>query len=284
VDVLERTKSIEALAGVPPGLGPANRLLASLPDVEQALLSADCVTLDVQPGQVLIEAGELPDQVLFPATGTVLTLLAVTPDRKPVETAMVGPEGATGALFGPMGAPAGFRVQVLTEGMVLRIPAERFGAALATSAALRAAIGRYVMAQLGHVQIGVACAALHPVEARAARWMLDLYARTGDRSLPLTQEALSDLLGVRRTTITRVVATLEQRGLVRHRRGRIIVMDRDGLAGAACGCHAQASRHFAAVAPGLYPDGTAVDGGGADGCGRADRSSERNENGSSAGG
>jgi Mn-dependent DtxR family transcriptional regulator len=83
--------------------------------------------------------------------------------------------------------------------------------------------------------------------------MLTLQDRLGDRSLPLTQEALADLLGVRRTTITRVVAALEERGVVRHRRGRIIVMDRNGLAQASCPCHRLVRNRFEAIVPGLYP-------------------------------
>jgi CRP-like cAMP-binding protein len=252
--VLDDTKTIETGTGIGVGSVPTgNRLLGSLPPHDLAALGLPRGMDMTIPGQVLLQPSEAPAEILFPGHGTVLTLLALMPDRKPVETAMIGCEGAAGALFGPQPGPFGFRIQVLTSGPLVRVPADRFGEMMALSAPLRATMGRYVSALLAQVQVGVACAALHPVEARAARWLLDLQDRLGERALPLTQEALADLLGVRRTTITRVVAALEARGVVRHRRGRIIVMDRAGLEQTACACHTTARERFECTAPGLHP-------------------------------
>lgn len=251
--VLDEIKAIATLTGSPMEEAPGNRLLASLPSGDLVRLAPYRATVQVAAGETLVEPGAPAHDVLFPSGPCVLSLLALLPDRKPVETLMVGAEGATGALLGDAEGPFGFRVQALTAGPVIRIPATAFALALDSSPGLRRTIARYAAAQLAQAQIGVACAALHPVEARAARWMLDLQARLGDRALPLTQEALADLLGVRRTTITRVVATLEARGVVRHRRGRIIVMDREGLAAAACACHDHVRSAFDARIPGLFP-------------------------------
>lgn len=257
--MLDESKTIDTPAGVRVrAAAPGNHLLRALGQDDLDLLAPDRRQEPVMPGQILLEPRDVPEDAFFPVEGTVLSILAVTADRKPVETTMIGAEGAVGALFGPQAAAYGFRVQVLTGGAVLRVPAARLGAALDASPPLRAQMGRYVAALLGQVRIGVACAALHTVEARAARWMLDLQDRLGDRSLPLTQEALADLLGVRRTTITRVVAALEARGLVRHRRGRIIVMDRTGLERASCECHALAHDQFDALTPDLYPRAAAT--------------------------
>lgn len=252
--MLDDTNAIDTPAAIRLGaLAMGNRLLGSLPIKDVAALGLPRTSEQTVAGQTLLEPEDVPADVLFPVNGTVLTLLALMPDRKPVETAMIGAEGAAGAIFGPQAGSVGFRVQVLTGGGLIRMPADRFGAALEASPELRAAMNRYTSALLSQVQIGVACAALLPVESRAARWMLDLHDRLGERSLPLTQEALADLLGVRRTTITRVVAVLEARGVVRHRRGRIIVMDRAGLEQAACECPGLVRDRFEALAPGLYP-------------------------------
>ncbi|MBX9698518.1 MAG: Crp/Fnr family transcriptional regulator [Acetobacteraceae bacterium] len=239
--MLDEIKVIEARAVTDPDPDvTGNRLLRALGRDDLDVLVARRPAERMAPGQVLIEPSTVAREVIFPLGGTVLSSLALMPGRKPVETALVGSEGAAGALFGPRSIEHGFRVQVLTGGLAVRIAADRFGAQLELSPELRGVMGGYAMALLAQVQIGVACAALHPVEARAARWMLDLLDRLGERALPLTQEALADLLGVRRTTITRVVATLEERGLVRHRRGRIIVVDRAGLEAASCACHERA--------------------------------------------
>ena len=256
--MLDDSKAIDTRTDAPLDDKEAgNRLLAALAPGDRAALMARHSLETVGPGQVLLEPDEPPADLLFPLAGTVLAHLALLPGCKPVETAMIGPEGAAGALFGPQTARAGFRIQTLTRGTLLRVPAGVFGEILEASADLRARMRRYLSALLAQVQIGAACAALHPVEARVARWMLSLQDRTGERSLPLTQETLADLLGVRRTTITRVIATLEARGLVRHRRGRIIVMDRPGLERACCECHALVRERFEDAMPSLYPSAQA---------------------------
>lgn len=252
--MLDDHKAMDILATSTVGAQMAgNRLLEAMAVDDVAYLLAERRLEATLPGQVLLEVDQAPADIIFPGAGTVVSLLAMLPGRKPVETAMIGAEGALGALFGPQQGSAGFRAQVLTGGPAIRVPAARLGDLLARSSAARGVMAGYHAALLAQVQTGVGCASLHAVESRAARWMLELQDRLGERSLPVTQEALADLLGVRRTTITRVVAALEARGLVRHRRGRIIVMDRVGLEGASCECHAMLRGRFKALAPELYP-------------------------------
>ncbi len=86
-------------------------------------------------------------------------------------------------------------------------------------------------------QLGSACNALHPVEARMARWMLQLRDRVDHDVLPLTQQALSQILGVRRTTVTLLMRNLRARGAIRSDRRGLIEIDRARLAAAACECH-----------------------------------------------
>ena len=233
-----------------------NRLIASLTTADRDRLAVHLRPDVVAPGQILFEPDRDVAEVVFPFQGTVFSLLEALPGRKPVETASVGYEGAVGALFGPDPGTTTARCTALTGGGVLRISAARFGEALDASPTLRAQMGRYAMALFGQVQHGVACAALLTVEARAGAWMLALLDRLGDRSLPVTQEVLADLLGVRRTTITRVVATLEARGVIRHRRSRIIVVDRAGLEMATGDGYRRLRARFEQAAPGLYPSPT----------------------------
>jgi hypothetical protein len=86
-------------------------------------------------------------------------------------------------------------------------------------------------------QLGLACNALHPVEARMARWLLQLRDRVDHDALPLTQHALSQMLGVRRTTVTLLMRKLRERGAIRSDRRGLIEIDRTRLAAAACECH-----------------------------------------------
>lgn len=255
--MLDDSKMFDATAldAASAGTAVANRLLAALPAEVNEHLAPAMRLVTLMPGQVLVEPGQPPQDVLFPAPRTVVALLSVLKDRKPVETAVVGCEGAVGAVLGTGQGPAYTRAVVMTPGAAVQIAAPAWAAALREFPAAQQVATAYFAAFMAQVQQGVACAAVHPVEERAARWMLSMEDRLGERSLPVTQEALADLLGVRRTTITRVIANLEARGLIRHRRSRIIVVDRAGLEKVSCECHGLVRSQFERVAPGLYPGG-----------------------------
>ena len=95
----------------------------------------------------------------------------------------------------------------------------------------------HVKSMLIQFQLGAACNALHPVEARMARWLLQLRDRIDHDVLPLTQHALAQILGVRRTTVTLLMRNLRARGAIRSDRRGLIEIDRARLAAAACECH-----------------------------------------------
>jgi CRP-like cAMP-binding protein len=128
---------------------------------------------------------------------------------------------------------------------------------------MRDLFARYADCLLAQVQQSVVCNAAHPLEARLCRWLLATQDRVGGPDIPLTQDALAEMLGSQRTTVTPVAGTLRRRGLIAYRRGEVRVLDRAGLEAASCECHAAVRRHFDSVLPGLYPAGTARDGGSA---------------------
>jgi CRP-like cAMP-binding protein len=90
---------------------------------------------------------------------------------------------------------------------------------------------------LAQAQQAAACNAAHPLEARLSRWLLRCQDLLGSADLPLTQEFLAGMLGARRTSVTVVAGTLQQAGLIRYRRGRIRVIDLEGLRESACECY-----------------------------------------------
>ena len=90
---------------------------------------------------------------------------------------------------------------------------------------------------LVQLQLGAACNALHPVKARMARWLLHIRDHVDDDVLPLTQEAVSQILGVRRTTVNLLMRNLRASGAIRSERRGQIEVDRSRLAAAACDCH-----------------------------------------------
>jgi biotin operon repressor len=106
---------------------------------------------------------------------------------------------------------------------------------------------------LAQIQQTAACNALHATESRLARWLLQTRDRIDSDVLPLTQEFLSQMLGVRRTTVNLVARQLEQAGVIKNRRGRIVVLDRKGLEDVACECYASSKCQAVKTPPFMTP-------------------------------
>jgi CRP-like cAMP-binding protein len=138
-------------------------------------------------------------------------------------------------------------VQVAGAGS--RIAAARFRKAAEESEAIRNIIVRYGEMLLIQVQQTAACNALHAVEARLSRWLLQARDRLESNTIMLTHEFLSQMLGVRRTTVTVVANELQQAKLIRYHRGHIEIVDRPGLEARACECYEAIRRQIDQVTP-----------------------------------
>lgn len=216
--------------------GNGNRLLATLPAADRDLLGPELETVALDQDVVLARAGDEIDYVFFPHSGAI-TLMIDMADGQTVATGVVGREGAVGSLSVLGSSPSGITAVVRAAGTASRISAPRFHAAFGRSPAIRQAMQKHMRSMLIQFQLGSACNALHPVEARMARWLLQLRDRVDSDVLPLTQQALSQILGVRRTTVTLLMRNLRTRGAIKSdQRGRIEI-DRSRLSAAACECH-----------------------------------------------
>jgi CRP-like cAMP-binding protein len=121
--------------------------------------------------------------------------------------------------------------------MISHISADVFERAVEQSDSIKDIITHYTEVLWVEAQQIAACNAVHSAEARFARWLLQTQDRIDSDALPLTQEVLSQMLGVRRTTVTLVARALQEAGLIRYKRGRIVILDRAGLEEAACECY-----------------------------------------------
>lgn len=218
-------------------------LLIGLSPEDLSLLEPHLKDIVLPQGQVLHEQGAVVEHVYFPHTG-MISLLAVMRQGEAVETATVGREGVVGAMsgLGPRHASTTAIVQV--PATASRISVSRFHGAASKSERIREMVARYNEALLIQVQQTAACHALHDVEARLSRWLLQTQDRTESDMIPLTQEFLSQMLGVRRTTVTLVARSLQQAGLIRYQRGQIMILDRKGLEDTACECYHTVRRQF----------------------------------------
>jgi CRP-like cAMP-binding protein len=214
-----------------------NRLLDALPRPDRDALVEGMRRLRLEQRQVLWEADEPVRAVHFPLTG-VISLLTVTRDGSSVELATVGNEGMAGvAVFlGTRVKPVGRAVSQI-PGDALVMDPDRFEAHVAERPKLRELMLIYTHVLLMHVAQGVACNRLHPVEQRCARWLLTTHDRVGSDEIPLTQEFLAQMLGVRRASVTEAAQILQRAGLISYRRGSLRIEDRVGLEEASCECY-----------------------------------------------
>lgn len=213
-----------------------NRVLAGLPAADFDLLKPDLEVVPLHQNETLLRTGEQIEYVYFPHSG-VVSLMINMANGKTVATAAIGCESGVGLLSALGPAPSSATAVVHAAGIASRIAASRFHVAFTRSPALRQSVQNQISAFLIRLQHGAACNALHPVEARLARWLLHLRDLIGDDVLPLTQEALSEILGVRRTTVTLLMRNLRASGAIRSERRGQIDIDRSRLAAAACECH-----------------------------------------------
>jgi CRP-like cAMP-binding protein len=213
-----------------------NRLLAAIPPDAFSLFESSLRTSTLKQGAIVQEAGEGVEQIWFPQTG-MISLVVVTQEGGGIEAASIGREGAVGLHRG-LGKRRSFtRAVMQVAGTISHISAEVFERAVAQSEAIKDIITQYTEVLWVEAQQIAACNALHGVEARLARWLLQTQDRIESPSLPLTQELLSQMLGVRRTTVTIVARAFQSAGLITYRRGHIVVIDRAGLEEAACECY-----------------------------------------------
>jgi CRP-like cAMP-binding protein len=234
-----------------PDLGRSeNRLLAALPRETLALIGQDLKQVSLVQGIVCYEAGDRIDHVYFPISG-MISLLVAGRNGEIVETGIVGREGAAGLQSGFGERRSYNRANIQIPGHFAVISAAHFERAARNSAPLRDLIFRYVETRWAEAQQIAACNAIHSGSARLCRWLLQAADCTGSDHVPLTQEYLADMLGMRRTTVTLLAQELQERGAMRYSRGRITLIDRKMLEGRACDCYEALKRegHSLGIGP-----------------------------------
>jgi CRP-like cAMP-binding protein len=223
-----------------------NKLLSALPRNQFNLLAPHLSITTLPQGAVVYETGDEVDQIYFPHNG-MFSLLAVMRDGKAIETATVGREGVIGAMAGLGLYRSLVRVVVQLPLTASKIAASQFRKAAATSELVRDLAVHYNEVLLTQARITAACNALHPVEARFCRWLLQSADRAGSDTVTLTQELLAEMLGVRRTSVTEVAGKLQHEGVITYSRGVIRIVDRPGLERLSCECYRTLIDHEATL-------------------------------------
>lgn len=214
-----------------------NRLLATLPKKEYERLLPGLKRIPLNFGEVLYEPGDTIKHVYFP-NDSIVSLLSAMPERSTLEVGMVGNEGFAGlAIF--MGVNVSqTRALVQGAGSAMRMTSAAVRHESNHLGALHRLMHRYSHSLLTQVSQSVACNRFHSVEARLARWLLMTSDRLGLEEFRLTQDFMSNMLGVRREGVNKAAGTLQTGKLIRYSRGLITILDRRGLEANSCECYA----------------------------------------------
>jgi CRP-like cAMP-binding protein len=214
-----------------------NRFLQSLEPADLAALQRHLKPVELCRGDVLVEARSAIENVYFPLSG-MISLLAVMQNGEAIETAIVGREGVVGGSVANGNGHSFGQAMVQISGKGLKIARKPFAEACQKRAKLRALANRFQELIMTQAQQSAACHALHSVEARLCRWLLQSRDVTKSDVIELTQEFLSHMLGVQRTSVSLSAHALQDAGLIEYARGRITIRDRAGIEACACECYA----------------------------------------------
>lgn len=213
----------------------SNFILASLPAQEFDALAPSLERVSFATGGTLFEVEDAPGRVYFVESG-LLSLISTLDDGTSIEVAGLGREGFAGLIMLLGADEAVHTVLAQIGGHALSLRTDRAREAFRRLPAFQSRVLAYTRMLMAHVTQTAACNTLHTVEQRLARWLLMCRRRIESDTIPLTQEFLSQMLGVRRSGVTVAIGVLEQAGLIAHSRGTVVVTYPEGLRGVSCEC------------------------------------------------
>jgi len=214
----------------------ANRLLSALPAKEYQRLVPELEDVNLIFADILCEPGERISHVYFP-NDSIISLLASAGNHSTLEVGIVGSEGMVGiGVF--MGVDVS-RNQALVQGAgtAMRMKARAFRREAQHFGSLHRLLHRYSHSLLTQISQSAACNRFHTVNARLARWLLMTHDRLKVEEFRLTQEFMSNMLGVRREGVNHAAGALQQAELISYSRGFINIHDRAGLEAVSCECY-----------------------------------------------
>src|SRR3954468_6608031 len=223
-----------------------NLILDSLPPAEQEALKAHLQFVDLPQHHVLYDVRTAVDFTYFPMDA-VISLVVPLSTGEIIEAAMVGRDGVVGGAAALDGRITLNRAVTQIGGQCLKIEAEQLRSLAGERTQLLRTIIAHEQVLFAQAQQSAACNVTHPIESRLARWLLRASDLCGSHQLDLTQEYLAEMLGVRRTSVSLVAHTLQKAGFIDYRRGRIKILDKEGLQESACECYSTVKMYYDAL-------------------------------------
>ncbi len=213
-----------------------NRILAALPSVLFQTLSPKFERIPLVFGEDIYKPGEIIKTIYFPESG-IISLLSGVEENSTLEVGIVGNEGIVG-IPAYLGVPtANNYALVQGVGYALIIPAEEFIAECKINSELSRLLNLYVNSLITQISQSAACNRFHSIEERLARWLLMTHDRMQTDEFRITQEFLSNMLGVRREAVNKSASHFQELNLIQYSRGDLSILDRKGLEEISCTCY-----------------------------------------------
>jgi len=224
---------------------PLNDLIGSLSSQEFEFFRHSFDVGEGTVGQVLYHSGDPVEHVYFPCGPTLLSLAIAANEDRDVEAVLIGREGAVGVVADGDGLPTYSRISVKAGGPLVRLPVRKLGEVKAGSGGLERLLARYSHYLLAYLGQSAVCNAVHSIEQRAAKWIVQIIEHTGAEDVTLTHEQLAALLGIGRSYASRIVQRFKAEGILGTARGKLRVQDLRELQQRSCQCSGWLKKHYA---------------------------------------
>lgn len=224
-------------------LTPINQLLAALPAEEYQRLEPYLQEVTLETGTILLEAYEVNKTVYFPNTA-MISLVSIMENGSTTEIGLIGNEGMVGLPIVLGGEYTINRAIVQIAGNSLKISADILKQEFQRGETLQKLLLLYTQAQLTQISQNSACNGQHKIEARLARWLLSVHDCVLKDELPLSQEFMANMLGIRRSGVTVVAKMLQDHGIIRYHRGKVVILDYARLEATSCECYRLVQKEY----------------------------------------
>jgi CRP-like cAMP-binding protein len=241
-------KAVTVAPTLPAARHGENHLLAAIPPFELARWMLQLESVDMPLGQVLHEAGSALTHVYFP-TSAVVSLMYVTESGASAEVAVIGNEGLVGISHFLGGHSMPNRAVVQCAGRAFRLSAQTIKDEFDRFGLVHRLLLHYIQALITQIAQTAVCNRHHSPEQQLSRWLLCSLDRVRGSELTMTQELISQLLGLRRESVTSAALKLQKAGLIQYARGHISVLDRAGLERSTCECYSVVRTEYERLLP-----------------------------------
>ena len=213
-----------------------NSILSALPQLEYKRISDCFEPVELSKGQIITKSHQNVESLYFLTEGLV-SLISVMRDGSTTEIGLIGKEGIVGIpqFLGNGVSHSSSLVQI--EGSAMQIEAHLLKEEFERGELLAKLLLQYYLKLFNQVSQIAACNNHHTVKQRIARWLLMLDDRLDKETLAMSQQLLSQMLGVRRTGVSQIASEIKQLGVIDYYRGQITILDRPALEAIACECY-----------------------------------------------